>query len=159
MCARQQNPSMIWELKPHTQAPPLFLCMGRSLGTRLGAITLNPIRATCALWGHIFHSKKTLSPLAAPTVLLIQCNSLLSIIVQPKLATSYGWWLYGCRGSVAEHWQLKPEVSWDRLPVTAGLFYFCLIASEFLYIQHEARTLSSYTLLGLVPRLPHGVCA
>ena len=23
-----------------------------------------------------------------------------------------GWWLSGCCGSVAEHWQLKPEVSW-----------------------------------------------
>ena len=23
-----------------------------------------------------------------------------------------GWWLSGCRGSVAEHWRLKPEVSW-----------------------------------------------
>ena len=40
-----------------------------------------------------------------------------------------GWWLSGCRGSVAEHWQLKPEVSWVQLPVAAGLFtflYFCL---------------------------------
>ena len=33
-----------------------------------------------------------------------------------------GWWLSGCRGSVAELWRLKPEVSWIRLPVTAGLF-------------------------------------
>ena len=23
-----------------------------------------------------------------------------------------GWWLSGCCGSVSEHWQLKPEVSW-----------------------------------------------
>ena len=23
-----------------------------------------------------------------------------------------GWWSSGCRGSVAEHWQLNPEVSW-----------------------------------------------
>ena len=23
-----------------------------------------------------------------------------------------GWWLSDCCGSVAEHWQLKPEVSW-----------------------------------------------
>ena len=23
-----------------------------------------------------------------------------------------GWWLSGCCSSVAEHWQLKPEVSW-----------------------------------------------
>ena len=32
-----------------------------------------------------------------------------------------GGWLSGYRGSVAEHWRLKPEVSWVRLPVTAGL--------------------------------------
>ena len=24
----------------------------------------------------------------------------------------------GCRGSVAEHWQVKPEVSWVRLPAS-----------------------------------------
>ena len=23
-----------------------------------------------------------------------------------------GWWSSGCRGSVAEHWRLKPEVFW-----------------------------------------------
>ena len=41
--------------------------------------------------------------------------------------------------AVAEHWQLKPEVSWVRLPVATGLFtflYFHLITSKF---QHEAR--------------------
>ena len=32
-----------------------------------------------------------------------------------------GWWLAGCRGSVAEHWRLKPEVSWVRLLVVFGL--------------------------------------
>ena len=35
-----------------------------------------------------------------------------------------GWWLSGCRGSVAEHWQLNLEVSWVRLPAAAGLFTF-----------------------------------
>ena len=43
-----------------------------------------------------------------------------------------GWWPSGCCGSVAEHCRLKPEVSWVRLPPTAGLFpflYFCLINS------------------------------
>ena len=35
-----------------------------------------------------------------------------------------GWWLSGCCGSVAEHWWLKPEVSWVRLPVAAGFFTF-----------------------------------
>ena len=37
-----------------------------------------------------------------------------------------------CHGSVAEHWRLKLEVSWVRLPAAAGLFtflYFCLITS------------------------------
>ena len=23
-----------------------------------------------------------------------------------------GWWLSGCRGSMAKHWRLKPELSW-----------------------------------------------
>ena len=53
-----------------------------------------------------------------------------------------GWWLYSYRGSVAEHWWLKPEVSWVRLPATASLFnflYFRLITSKFLYFQREAR--------------------
>ena len=52
-----------------------------------------------------------------------------------------GWCLSGCRGSVAEHWRLKPEVSWVRLPATASLFtllYFRLITSKFLYFQREA---------------------
>ena len=45
-----------------------------------------------------------------------------------------GWWLSGCRGSVAEHWRLKPEVSRVRLPAAAGFFtflYFHLITSKF----------------------------
>ena len=33
-------------------------------------------------------------------------------------------WLSGCSSSVAEHWRLKPEVSWVRLPVAAGFFTF-----------------------------------
>ena len=36
------------------------------------------------------------------------------------------------------HWRLKPEVSWVRLPVTAGFFtflYFRLITSKFIYIH------------------------
>ena len=39
-----------------------------------------------------------------------------------------GWWLSGCCSSVAEHWWLKPEVSWVRLPVTAGFFHFPLFS-------------------------------
>ena len=45
------------------------------------------------------------------------------------------WWLSGCRGSVAEHRWLKPEMSCVRLPATADLFiflYFRLITSKFL---------------------------
>ena len=47
-----------------------------------------------------------------------------------------GWWLSSCCGSVAEHWWLKPEVSWVWLLVTAGFFtflYFHLITSKFIY--------------------------
>ena len=46
------------------------------------------------------------------------------------------WWLSGCRGSVAEHWRLNPEVSWVGLPAAAGLFNFLcfrLITSKFIY--------------------------
>ena len=52
-----------------------------------------------------------------------------------------GGWLSGCCGSVAEHWQLKPGVSWVRLLVAAGLFtfYFHLITSKFIYFQLESR--------------------
>ena len=53
-----------------------------------------------------------------------------------------GWWLSGCRGSMAKHWRLKPELSWVWLPVTAGLFpflYFLLITSKFFLFQHEAK--------------------
>ena len=53
-----------------------------------------------------------------------------------------GWWLSGCCNSVAECWQLKPEVSWVRLLVTTDFFtflYFRLITSEFIYFQREAR--------------------
>ena len=50
-----------------------------------------------------------------------------------------GWWLSGCRGSVAEHWRLKPVVSWVRLPAAAGLFHFPLFAPHFIYFQLEAR--------------------
>ena len=45
-----------------------------------------------------------------------------------------GCWLSSCRSSVAEHWRLKPEVSWVWVLAAAGLFtsfYFCLIKSKF----------------------------
>ena len=38
---------------------------------------------------------------------------------------------------MAEHWQLKPGVSWVRLPATAGFstfLYFRLITSKFIYV-------------------------
>ena len=50
-----------------------------------------------------------------------------------------GWCLSGCHGSVAEHWRLKPEVSWVQLLVVVGLFYFCLITSKFISFKREAR--------------------
>ena len=40
----------------------------------------------------------------------------------------WGWWLSGCRSSLAERWWLKPEVSWVRLPAAAGLFHFPLFS-------------------------------
>ena len=46
-----------------------------------------------------------------------------------------GWWLSGCRGSVAEHWRLKPEVSWFRLPVAAGLFHLPLFSPHNIQIH------------------------
>ena len=51
-------------------------------------------------------------------------------------STYRGLWLSGYHGSVADHWWFEPEVSWVRLPATAGLFTFpcfCLITSKFLY--------------------------
>ena len=39
---------------------------------------------------------------------------------------------------MAEHWWLKPEVSWVRFLAAAGLFtflYFCLITSKFILIH------------------------
>ena len=49
----------------------------------------------------------------------------------------WGVWLSGCRDSVAEHWRLKPEVSWVQFPTTASLFtclYFCLKTSKNSFI-------------------------
>ena len=46
-----------------------------------------------------------------------------------------GWWLSSCRGSVAEHWQLKPEVSWVWLPAAASLFHFPLFSPHNIQIH------------------------
>ena len=51
-------------------------------------------------------------------------NLAFSTICAVHIEDCEGWWLSGCRGSVAEHWQLKPEVSWVRLPAAAGLSLF-----------------------------------
>ena len=67
-----------------------------------------------------------------------------------------GWWLSGCCSSVAEHRQLKPEVSWVQLLATAGFFtflYFRLITSEFLYFQRGTRC--SRTVALFLSILPH----
>ena len=61
---------------------------------------------------------------------------------EAKIEDCEGWWLSGCRGSVAEHWRLKPEVSWVRLLVAAGLFHFPLFSLHNIrihYFQVEAR--------------------
>ena len=67
-----------------------------------------------------------------------------------------GWWLSGCCGSVAEHWWLKLEVSWVRLPVAAGLFtflYFHLITSKFTTLDSLTSFIlpKIYTSLYLTP--------
>ena len=64
-----------------------------------------------------------------------------------------GWWLSGCCGSLAEHWWLKPEVSWVRLPVIAVLFtflYFHHITSKFIYFECEARCLTTQMWLTVI---------
>ena len=45
-----------------------------------------------------------------------------------SIVTFYIWWSSSCCGSMAEHWRLKPEVSWVRLPTTAGFFHFPLFS-------------------------------
>ena len=53
--------------------------------------------------------------------------------------------------SVAEHWWLKPEVSWVRLPATAGFFTFLcfrLITSKFTSsVRQDALSKTPYHLL------------
>ena len=47
-----------------------------------------------------------------------------------------GWWLSSCCGSVAGHWQLKPEVSWLRLLAAAGLLHFLLFTPNYRLIMY-----------------------
>ena len=54
-------------------------------------------------------------------------------------------WVSSCHGSVAEHWWLKPDVSWVRLLATAGLFtflYFRHLTSKFLTFSARQNPLS-----------------
>ena len=45
-----------------------------------------------------------------------------------------GWWLSGCRDSMAEHWRLNPEVSWIWLPAPfRRLLHFCIIQLWYRY--------------------------
>ena len=59
--------------------------------------------------------------------------------IQYHLCRTYrgcgGWWLSGCRGSVEEHWRLKPEVSWVWLPGVAGFFHFLLFSPHNIQIH------------------------
>ena len=50
-----------------------------------------------------------------------------------------GWWLSGCHSSVAEHWRLKPEVSWGSTPDPFHSI-FCLITSKFLLLRFQLLT-------------------
>ena len=54
-----------------------------------------------------------------------------------------GWWLFSCRGSVAEHWRLKPEVSWVQLLATAGLL-LSIFATKHLISNMGQDAVSSY---------------
>ena len=47
----------------------------------------------------------------------------------------FGCYEFGCHGPVAEHWQLKPEMSWVRLPAAAGLFHFPLFSPHNIQIH------------------------
>ena len=49
---------------------------------------------------------------------------LFSFLFPVHIKDCEGWCLFGCRGSMAEHWRLKQEVSWVRLPASAGFFTF-----------------------------------
>ena len=58
-----------------------------------------------------------------------------------------GWWLSGCRGSVAEHWRLKPEVSQVRLTAAAALFYFPLFSPHNFKLIYHSLVMSLITSL------------
>ena len=71
-----------------------------------------------------------------PGHLWVECSEAFSTTCAVHIEDCEGWWLSGCRGSVAEHWWLKPEMSWVRLPAAAGRFtflYLHLITSQLFY--------------------------
>ena len=52
-------------------------------------------------------------------------NKLMALSLQKPLRQLMNIiWTRYCQAVVAEHWQLKPEAYWVRLPATAGLFTF-----------------------------------
>ena len=55
----------------------------------------------------------SVAQLAAPQYVLSQyVPSELQYHLAVYIEDCEGWWLAGCRGTMAEHWQLKPDVSW-----------------------------------------------
>ena len=59
-----------------------------------------------------------------------------------------------CRGSVVENWQLKPEVSWVWLLVTAGFvtfLYFRLTTSKIQNLEIDAQRGTDTLELGSLP--------
>ena len=81
--------------------------------------------------------------------------------IEPKLRylneDCEGWSLFGCHGSVTEHWLQK--VSWVRLPVTASLFTFLhlhLITSTFINFPWSIHTLQRTSIT--CPKLVYWVC-
>ena len=68
-----------------------------------------------------------------------------------------GWWSSSCHGSVAVHWQLKPELSWVWLWATAGLLtslYFRLI-THLLELPVTCTSMLSLLQLPGVSLQPH----
>ena len=84
---------------------------------------------------YTFHSK---IPMLCP---LLRRASCLTLEIngfgcyEAKIEDCEGWWSSGCHGSVAEHWRLKPEVSWVRLLPTASFFHFPLFSPHEIQIH------------------------
>ena len=93
----------------------------------------------------LFGVSSTCSFLLYCIITIQYCSYLLTdstVQIISSLEDCEGWWSSGCRGSVAEHWWLKPEVSWVWLQAVASLFtflYFRLITSfiSSLAVKHD----------------------